>query len=151
MNKRKRELESTANAYGQSELVSWFRSTATSQSSRQIQSQSSDEPRSIMIFEYEISELSNAIEELERPLLDPTALRTLSNFELLRHVAIQLYLRNLVNGNRKMDSSDIAVRIFKNKGWFFKAHMIRLWADLFARGEALPISQRGCLLSMMKT
>ncbi|KAI1007176.1 hypothetical protein K3495_g1039 [Podosphaera aphanis] len=116
MNKRKGELESAANSDGQSKLVGWFRSTATSQSSSQIQAQSSDGPRSLMVYGYEISELSNAIEELER---------------------------NLVDGNSKMDSPDIAVRLFKNKGRFFKARMIRLRADLFVRGEALPISRRG--------
>ncbi|KAI1002205.1 hypothetical protein K3495_g5993 [Podosphaera aphanis] len=96
-----------------------------------------------MIYGYEIPELSNAIEELERQLLDPTALSTWGNFELLRYVAMQWYLRKLADGNGKMDSSDMAVRIFKNKGRFCKARMIRVWADLSVRGEALPISRRG--------
>ncbi|KAI1006501.1 hypothetical protein K3495_g1723 [Podosphaera aphanis] len=42
-----------------------------------------------------------------------------------------------------MDSSDIPVKAFKNKGQFFKARMIRLWTDFFVRGEALLISRRG--------
>ncbi|KAI1001626.1 hypothetical protein K3495_g6577 [Podosphaera aphanis] len=143
--KRKRELESAAKDYGHRNLAGWCRSavTATSQPAHLAQVQSSDGPQSPMIYGYKISELSNAIEELEQQLLDPTALSTLSNFELLRYVAIQSYLRNLVDGNSKTDASDIADKISKNKGQLFKARMIHLWADLFVRGEALPINRRG--------